>query len=155
MPKAVLRTTLISGFPGETESDHQEALDFIKEVGFDHLGDFVYSREEGTAAYRYKDQVHPSTKKRRQKEIMQMAMRISYANNKAHIGETMEGLVTSYNASKKEYTLRSYWNAPDDIDGNIYFQSETPLSSGDIVNVMIDQASVYDLFGHFVSKKEQ
>lgn len=154
MPNAVLRTTLISGFPGESEEDHKEAMELIEEIKFDHLGDFTYSREEGTAAYNFKDQVPAQTKKRRQKEIMTLASKISYKNNKGHIGEVMEGLVTSYSVLRKEYTLRSYWNAPDDIDGNIYFKSDIPLKIGDIAKVKITDASIYDLFGEFESKGE-
>ncbi len=153
MPNAVLRTTLISGFPGEKEEDHQEALEFIKEVRFDHLGDFIYSREEGTAAYSYKDQVPYSVKKRRQKEIMALASLLSKENNKRRIGETMEGIVTGYDETRKKYTLRSYWNAPDDIDGNIFFTSSTPLKEGDIVRVLLNGSSTYDLYGEFVEKK--
>ncbi len=154
MPKAVLRTTLISGFPGENEEDHKATLSFIKEVGFDHLGDFTYSREEGTAAYSYKDQVPYSTKKRRQKEVMALAASISKEHNERHIGETMEGIVTGYDNERKRYSLRSYWNAPDEIDGNIFFTSETPLKEGDIAQVKILSSSTYDLYGKFLAKKE-
>ncbi len=155
MPKATLRTTLISGFPGESEADHLEALEFMKEVRFDHLGDFIYSREEGTAAYSFKDQIPYMTKKRRQKEIMELAQKISYENNKAHIGEVMEGLVTGFDGIHHRYSLRSYWNAPDDIDGNIFFTSNETLKLGEVVEVKITDSSVYDLFGEFVDKKAE
>lgn len=154
MPKAVLRTTLISGFPGESEEDHKATLSFIREVGFDHLGDFTYSREEGTAAYSYKDQVPYSTKKRRQKEVMALAASISKEHNGKHIGETMEGIITGYDGERKRYSLRSYWNAPDEIDGNIFFTSDTPLKEGDIASVKIISSSTYDLYGEFLAKKE-
>ncbi len=152
MPSAILRTTLISGFPMESEFDHLEALDFIKKVRFDHLGDFIYSREEGTAAYSFKDQIPYMTKKRRQKEIMELAQKISYENNKTHIGEAMEGLVIGFDEVHHRYSLRSYWNAPDDIDGNIFFTSNETLKLGEVVEVRITDSSVYDLFGEFVSK---
>ncbi len=153
MPNAVLRSTFISGFPGEREIDHKEALEFIKEVRFDHLGDFIYSREEGTAAYSYKEQVPYATKKRRQKEIMSLAALISKENNERRIGEIMEGIVTGYDEKRGEYTLRSHWNAPDDIDGNIFFSSETPLKEGEIVSVKIVKSSIYDLYADFLGKK--
>lgn len=147
MPDAVLRTTLISGFPEENEEDQKETLEFMKEVRFDHLGDFTYSKEEGTAASKMKGQIPLNTKKKRQKEVMSLQKKISYENNLKRIGETMEGLVTGYDPDKKLYTLRSYWNAPDDIDGNLYFKCERPLTNGEIVKVKITGAFVYDLIG--------
>lgn len=150
MPNAVLRTTLISGFPGESEEDHLEALDFIKEIRFDHLGDFIYSREEGTAAYSYPDQIPYMRKKRRQKEIMELASKISFENNSKHVGEIMEGIVTSFDGIRQRYSLRSYWNAPDDIDGNIYFTSPKGLKVGDIVKIKITGYSTYDLSGEAI-----
>lgn len=147
MPDAVLRTTLISGFPGENEEDQKETIAFMNEVRFDHLGDFTYSKEEGTAAAKYKDQLPAKIKKLRQKEVMSLQRKISYENNRKRVGEVMEGLVTGYDESRKLYTLRSYWNAPDDIDGNIYFTSPKPLKDGDVVKVLITGAYVYDLMG--------
>ncbi|MCQ2772511.1 MAG: 30S ribosomal protein S12 methylthiotransferase RimO [Bacilli bacterium] len=147
IPDAVLRTTLISGFPGETTRDQIETLKFIEDVKFDKLGDFTFSREEGTAAYNFKHQVRESTKNRRRDEIMTLQKKISYEKNKSHIGEVMEGLVIGYDRAHKSYMLRSYWNAPDDIDGAIYFSSDTPLNVGDIVKVKITNAFIYDLIG--------
>jgi ribosomal protein S12 methylthiotransferase len=147
MPEAVLRTTLISGFPGESEEDQQETLDFMQEVRFDHLGDFPYSREEGTAAYSYPDQLKSETKQKRHDEIMAIQRKISHEQNKKRIGEVMEGLVTSYDPEKKLYTLRSYWNAPDDIDGNIYFSAPEGIKEGSIVKVKITSVFIYDLLG--------
>lgn len=147
MPDAVLRTTLISGFPGETEEDQKETLSFLEEVRFDHLGDFPYSREEGTAAFAYPHQLPQERKEARRDEIMSLQRKISHERNKTHVGETMEGLVTGYDEAKKLYTLRSYWNAPDDIDGNIYFSSSEPLKNGEIVKVKITSCFIYDLMG--------
>ena len=150
MPDAILRTTLISGFPGETEADQEETLAFLEEVRFDHLGDFPYSREEGTAAYDYPHQIPKATKEKRRDEIMNLQRKISYEQNKKHIGEVMEGIVTGYDPSKKYFTLRSYWNAPDDIDGNLYFSSPNPLKSGQIVRVKITTNFIYDIIGEEV-----
>ena len=150
MPKSVLRTTLISGFPGETIKEHRETMSFLEEIPFDHLGVFSFSREEGTAAYRMLHQVRHSTAERRRDEIMRLAKTQSYKLNKERVGEVMEGIVTGYNKAKKMYTLRSYWNAPDDIDGNIYFESERALKEGEIVKVKITNALVYDLMGELV-----
>ena len=147
MPYAVLRTTLISGFPGETKKEHDETVRFLNEIPFDHLGVFTFSREEGTAAYKMPHQVRHATALKRKDEIMSLAKKISYRQNKGRIGEVMEGIVTGYDKKRDMYTLRSYWNAPDDIDGNIYFWSDKKHQEGDIVKVRIDNAMVYDLVG--------
>ena len=149
MPHAVLRTTLISGFPGEKEEDHQATLSFIKEIGFDHLGVFAYSREEGTAAYGRKDQVPEKIKQARHDEIMEAQREIAFQKNQSRVGEAMEGLVIGYDPMKKMYSLRSYWNAPDGIDGNIFFRSQKTLKEGEIVTIKITKAGVYDLFGEW------
>lgn len=146
-PKKALRTTLIAGFPGETEKDHKETLAFLSEVRFDHLGCFSYSREEGTAAYSRKGQVPSKTKERRRGEIMALSKGISYERNKSHIGEKMEGFVVGYDPKQQLYTLRSYWNAPDDIDGRIFFKSQKSLQNGERAKVLIEAAFVYDLMG--------
>src|SRR5574344_530182 len=150
MPEAVLRTTLIAGFPGESEEDQKETLSFLKEIQFDHLGVFPYSREEGTAAYSYPHQVPKATKLKRHDEIMDFQRKISHTRNESHIGEVMEGLVTGYDKEKNYYTLRSYWNAPDDIDGHLYFSSQIPLNMGQIVRVKITSCFIYDLLGERV-----
>ena len=147
MPEAILRTTLIAGFPGETEEDHKETLSLMEEVCFDHLGCFAYSREEGTVGYKLPHQVEEKTKDKRRGEIMEAQRKISYERNKLLIGKTLEGIVTGYDPKKKLYTLRGYWNAPDDIDGNIYFSSEKPLKAGDIAKVEIASSFIYDLMG--------
>lgn len=145
-PDAILRTTLISGFPGENEEDQRETIEFLNKVRFDHLGVFAYSKEEGTAAARMKEQLPEEVKNARRDELMSLQRKISYANNKSHIGEVMEGLVIG-REKKNEYLLRSSWNAPDGIDGNIYFASTRELHNGDIVKVKITSAFVYDLRG--------
>ena len=147
MPNAVLRTTLITGFPGETKKEHEETVKFLEEIPFDHLGVFTFSREEGTAAYNMLHQVRSATAIRRKDEIMTLAKKISYRLNKERIGDEMEGIVTGYDKKRDMYTLRSYWNAPDDIDGNIYFYSTKTHKEGDIAKVRISSAMVYDLIG--------
>lgn len=150
IPHAILRTTYIVGFPGETDKDMEDLVSFTKEARFDHMGAFTYSREDGTVSYNYEDQIPEEIKKARYDEIMSVQKAISYENNKSHIGEVMEGIVLSYNPKAKQYSLRSYWNAPDDIDGNILFKSEKPLEIGSIVKVKITSAFIYDLYGEIV-----
>ena len=124
-------------------------MSFIKEIGFDHLGVFAYSREEGTAAYGRKDQVPEKIKQARHDEIMEAQREIAFQKNQSRVGEAMEGLVIGYDPMKKMYSLRSYWNAPDGIDGNIFFRSQKTLKEGEIVTIKITKAGVYDLFGEW------
>ena len=145
VPNAILRTTLLLGFPGEKEEDVNNLIEFIKSVKFDHIGCFTYSKEEGTASYNYQDQVDEETKQNRLNRVMKEAKKISYTQNKKHIGETMSGLVVGYDG--QYYLLRSYFNAPDDIDGKIYFKANKPHQLGDKATVKINEAFVYDLMG--------
>ena len=148
VPTAILRTTVMVGFPGEKEEDIDNLISFMEEVGFDHLGAFTYSREEDTKSYDYPDQIDEDTKKKRLDRVMKAQQSISYRKNKKHIGEIMKGLVIG--KEKDQYLLRSYWNAPDDVDGKIYFTSDRKLNEGEIVQVKITEAFVYDLMGELV-----
>ena len=148
IPNAILRTTVMVGFPGETKEDFDNLLKFVEDVKFDHLGGFTYSKEEGTKSYDYPHQVRQSTKQKRLDELMALQQKISYDLNKKHIGEVMDGLVVG--KENGYYLLRSYWNAPDDVDGKILFSSSEELNEGDIVNVKIKESYVYDLYGEIV-----
>lgn len=148
VPNAILRTTVMVGFPGESEEDFNNLVDFIKQVEFDHLGCFTFSKEEDTLAFKYKNQIDEETKKRRKDIIMKEQSRISYRKNKAHIGEVMEGLIIE--KKNNGYKLRSYYNAIDDIDGSIIVNSNLDLSLGQKVKVKITNAFVYDLLGEIV-----
>ena len=150
IPNAVIRTTYIVGFPGETDEDFLDLIEFTKHNKFDHMGAFKYSREDGTPAYKYPNQIPDNLKELRLAKIMEVQKKISYQNNKARIGEVMEGIVIDYNPSTNTYSLRSYWNAPDDIDGKISFTSKKKLNIGDITKVKITSAFIYDLFGENV-----
>ena len=145
VPHAILRTTVMVGFPGETEEDVDALIEFLKEIKFDHLGAFTYSREEGTKSYDFPNQIPEEIKKQRLKRVIEAQQRISYHQNKSHIGEVMEGLVVG--REKNNYLLRSYWNAPDDVDGKIFFTSNKELKEGCKVAVKITEAFVYDLLG--------
>lgn len=144
LPKAPIRTTLIAGFPNEREEDHQEVLSLMKKIRFDHLGCFIYSREEGTAAYS-KVQVPFSRRERRFNEIMALQKEIAKEKHKERIGEVMEGLVIGQEGD--EYLVRTYWNAPDEIDGRIYMKPLRKHEMGEIVRLRIDDSTVYDLKG--------
>lgn len=150
VPNAILRTTLIVGFPTEEKEDFEELVNFVKEIEFDHLGVFTYSKEDGTASYKMKDVVSKKEKERRKNVIMSIQQEISQKRNKTHIGEITKGMVTSFSEEKQAYKVRNYWNAPDEIDGDIYLYSPYPLSEGDIVEFKIVDASNYDLFAEII-----
>ena len=147
-PDAILRTTLIAGFPGETEEDIDLTLKFLNEVEFDHMGCFTYSPEEGTLGAKLPNQIPEEIKEERKNVLMKEQSKISYRLNKARIGKVYEGLVIGKKQGK--YMLRCVWNAPDDIDGDLLFSSDKPLKEGDIVKVKITNAFVYDLEGERV-----
>lgn len=151
-PDAILRTTLIAGFPGENEEDLEETKEFLNEVEFDHMGCFTYSREEGTASYSYPNQIKESIKKKRKDELMKLQQVISFKKALSQVGKTFEGIVISSRLSDGTYMLRSTWNAPDEIDGNIYFKSDRDLAEGDIVKVKITSAFTYDLAGELINE---
>ena len=148
VPNAVIRTTVMVGFPGETEEDVDNLIEFMKEIKFDHLGSFTYSREEDTPSYDYPNQVSEKDKEDRRNKVMKAQQKISYSLNKKHIGEEMEGLIIG--KDKDDYLFRSYWNAPDDVDGKIYIKSDHKLNIGDKVKVKITDAFVYDLMGEII-----
>ena len=148
IPEAILRTTVMVGFPGETKEDFQNLCEFINDIKFDHLGAFAYSREEGTASYNYPHQVREKTKQERLGVLMELQQHISYEQNKRHVHEIMIGLVVG--KENGYYLLRSYYNAPDDVDGKIMFRSTKELKEGSIVKVKILESYVYDLYGELV-----
>ena len=148
IPHAILRTTIMVGFPDETKEDFSNLLDFVKEIKFDHLGAFKYSKEEGTKSFDFPHQVRENTKQKRLDALMELQQGISYELNKRHIGEVMTGLVVG--KENDYYLLRSYYNAPDDIDGKILFSSNKELKEGEKVRVLIKESYVYDLYGALV-----
>lgn len=141
----VIRTTLITGFPGETKEDFQHLLQFVKEMQFDRLGMFPYSKEEGTVAAKMSKQIRKDTKNRRKELIMSAQREISLSKNRALINSTMEVLVEEI-YEDGSYVGRSYMDAPE-IDNSVLFTSEIPLKPGDFVPVCIKDAYDYDLIG--------
>ena len=146
MPDIALRTTLISGFPGETEEDHGILKDFVREMKFERLGVFPYSREEGTPAAGFPDQVPARIKKKRRNEIMRIQQKISAECLKNKVGQRMRVLTEGYLPEEGVYIGRTYMDAPD-VDGYLFFTSPRERISGDFVNVTVTEASEYDLKG--------
>lgn len=149
MPDIVIRTTLITGFPGETKEQHEALLDFVDEMEFQRLGVFTYSLEEGTKAADYPDQIEEEEKKRRQDEIMALQQEVSYDNNQNMLGAILEVLVEGYLYEEDIYIGRSYREAPN-VDGYIFLSAEEEIVSGELVKVRITDANEYDLIGEVV-----
>lgn len=146
IPDIVLRTSLIAGFPGETEKEHQALLGFIDEVEFNRLGVFTYSKEEDTVAAEFEGQVEEEVKQRWKDEIMELQQEISYDLNEKMLGKTLKVIVEGYLYKEQMYMCRSYMDAPE-IDGYVFVRSEEELLSGDFIEVTITDFSEYDLIG--------
>lgn len=144
LPDAVLRTSLIAGFPGETERQHEELCEFIKEVKFDRLGVFAYSREEGTPAYRLPNQIDEKTKILRRDRLMEIQNGISKELCKRFIGKILP--VLAEEMIDGVMCGRSIYDAPE-VDGNVYFEGGEENMLGEIRNVLIKDADDYDLTG--------
>ena len=146
IPDAIIRTTVMVGFPGETEEDFKELYDFIKEAKFDRLGAFSYSKEDGTPAARIKDQIHHMTKKSRYNKIMQAQQEVYKEISKNYIGKELEVLLEARSFDGKYYIARSYMDVPD-IDGVIFVNCGEDNLEGEFVKVKITNVQDYDLIG--------
>ena len=146
IPGIVIRTTVIVGFPGETEKQYKELRDFIKETKFERLGVFEYSREEGTPAYDMPNQVPESVKKKRMEAIMSDQNHIHNDFNARFVGSELEVLCEGYDEVSESFYGRSYADAPD-IDGKIYFSSPKRIREGEFVKVAVTEVIDYDLVG--------
>lgn len=149
MPDCIIRTTLIVGYPGETQEDVEELKDFIKEVRFNHLGVFTYSKEEGTRAYKLGKQVKQIIKNKRKEEIMTLQAEISYSLNKELVGKIFNGFIVGQD--KEDYLVRCAYNSPDDIDGNVLLKCTREHKIGDEVTIKIINAFVYDLYSEEIA----
>ena len=146
IPDIALRTTLISGFPGETQEDHEELMAFVDEMEFDRLGVFTYSQEEDTPAAMMDDQIDEEVKKDRQEELMELQQEVSLDKNEEKIGQSMIAMVEGYLSDENVYVARTYADAPG-IDGYLFIDTAETLMSGDFVRVKITGALEYDLTG--------
>ena len=149
VPGIALRTTLLTGFPGESDSDFEALCKFVKAAKFERLGCFAYSREEGTASYDMPNQLDEETKERRAEVIMQIRTLVSAALLKKKVGTIMEVVVEGYDNKNKVFRARSAQDAPE-IDGIVYFASPEKHCIGDFVNVKIEKSSDYDRLGSLV-----
>ncbi|MGD1867566.1 MAG: 30S ribosomal protein S12 methylthiotransferase RimO [Phormidesmis sp.] len=147
LPEAVLRTTFIVGFPGETEEQFEHLREFVQRHEFDHVGVFTFSPEEGTAAHNLPNQIEQSVKEARREELMLTQQEISFRRNQSAVGKTVNVLIEQENPSTGELIGRSDRFAPD-VDGLVYVKGSAAL--GRLVPVLIEAADTYDLFGSIV-----
>ena len=147
MPEGFVRTTFITGLPGETDKDFEELRDFVKESRFERVGVFVYSKEEGTLAASMPGHVPEKTKKARLDLLMKDQQVISTSIQQSFVGRVLKVLIEEKEKdSSNTYIGRSEYDAPD-VDGVVYVRSDAPLKPGDFVQVMITDAYEYDLAG--------
>ena len=149
IPDITLRTTLICGFPGETQQMHEELMQFINDMEFDRLGAFAYSPEEGTKAASFPDQIDDDIKEDWQAEVMELQEEVIFDKNETLTGTQMYAFIEGKVADENAYVGRTYRDEPN-VDGYIFINTEQELMSGDIVKVRITGAYEYDLIGEII-----
>jgi len=151
IPDIALRTSLITGFPQETEEEHAELMDFVEKTGFERLGVFTYSKEENTPAARMKGQITKKIKVQRQKELMRLQQQVSKRRGEEKIGKTIRVMIEGKLPEEDIFIGRSYMDAPN-VDGYVFVHSKDSYLSGEIIDVTITNAKEYDLVGEAVSE---
>jgi len=146
IPDICIRTTLITGFPGETQEEHETLLAFVDEMEFDRLGVFTYSQEEDTPAALFDDQVDEDTKLGRQAQLMELQQEIAFEKAQQAVGSTLLAIVEGKLPEEHAYVARSYKDAPN-VDGFVFIQTDRELLTGDFVKVRITGSCEYDLIG--------
>ena len=149
IPDIILRTTLITGFPGETQEQHEELMDFVDEMEFDRLGVFTYSSEEGTPAASMPDQIEESIKEDRRAELMELQQEIAFEQAENMIGKEVLVMIEGKVADENAYVGRTYKDAPN-VDGLIFVNTDAELMSGDFAKVKVTGACEYDLIGELM-----
>lgn len=146
IPDIAIRSTFIAGFPGETEEQFENLLEFIKEAKLTNAGFFAYSREEGTAAYRLPDQIDEKVKQSRVKKLYAAQKKVSEERNKSLVGKQIKVICDGVDYDKQSFYGRAYFSAPE-IDGKTYFTYDGEIKQGEYYNVKITKADAYDLYG--------
>lgn len=149
IPQIVLRTTLICGFPGETQENHQELIEFVSNMRFDRLGVFAYSPEEGTPAADMEGQIPEETKEERRDELMEIQQDIAFELSEKRIGQQMTVMIEGKIVDENAYIGRTYMDAPG-VDGSIFINTDEELMTGDFVKVVVTGAAGYDLIGEII-----
>ncbi|NLL76961.1 MAG: 30S ribosomal protein S12 methylthiotransferase RimO [Clostridiales bacterium] len=146
IPDICLRTTLITGFPGETEKDHEALMDFVEEIQFDRLGVFTYSPEEDTPAAEMEDQIPEEIKEKRKAELMELQQEIAYSAAEDMVGKVLYAMIEGKVADEEAYVARTYKDAPN-VDGYLFVNTDETLMSGDFVKIKVTGSYEYDLIG--------
>ena len=146
IPDIALRTTLIAGFPGETDEEHEEMADFVRQMRFDRLGVFEYSREDGTPAADMEGQIADEVKAERASRLMQIQQEVVFESNETMIGRTLPVMIDGYLPEEDIYVGRTYRDTQE-IDGSVYVYALGEHMSGDLIDVRISEADFYDLIG--------
>ncbi len=146
-----IRTTLITGFPSETDEEHEELMDFVDEMEFERLGAFPYSKEEGTPAYSMDGQIPDEIKEKRRDAIMELQQEVAFDNGDKMIGKEILVMIEGKIVDENVYIGRTYMDAPS-VDGNIFIDSYEELITGDFVKVKVTGSKDYDLIGEIVSR---
>ena len=154
IPDIAIRTTLISGFPGETEEDHRQLMEFVDEMEFERLGVFPYSLEEDTPAALMPDQIPQELKEERRDQIMELQQEIAFQKAEDLVGEVLEVMIEGKVADEPVYVGRTYMDSPN-VDGLIFVNGDRELLSGDFVRVRVTGASEYDLIGEIEDESAQ
>lgn len=154
IPDISLRTTLITGFPGETQEDHEELMDFVDEMEFDRLGVFTYSQEEGTPAADMPDQIPEEVKEERRGELMELQQEIVFDKNEKMCGKTVIAMIEGYLSDENVYVARTSADAPS-IDGYLFLETDETLMSGDFVKARVTGALEYDLIGEIENESSE
>ena len=146
IPDIALRTTFICGFPGETEEDHEELMEFVDEMEFERVGVFTYSAEEDPPAYSYPDQIPEEVKEERRADVMELQQEIAFEHCENMVGKVLDVMIEGKVADEPAYVGRTYMDAPN-VDGLIFVNADEMLMSGDFVRVKVTGANEYDLIG--------
>ena len=146
IPDIALRTTFICGFPGETQEDHEELMEFVDEMEFERVGVFTYSAEEDTPAYSYPDQIPEEVKEERRADVMELQQEIAFEHCENMVGKVLDVIIEGKVADEPAYVGRTYMDAPN-VDGLIFVNADEMLMSGDFVRVKVTGANEYDLIG--------
>ncbi|MEG1049514.1 MAG: 30S ribosomal protein S12 methylthiotransferase RimO, partial [Oscillospiraceae bacterium] len=149
IPDLALRTTLLVGFPGESEADFAELEQFVREVRFERLGVFAYSEEEGTVAAKMENQIPMEVRTQRAEEIMQLQTEIMAQKQEELVGRTLEIICDEYDSENHLFICRSVYDAPE-IDGEVYLSGDENIEIGDIATAQIKSSDIYDLYAELV-----
>lgn len=153
-PDIAIRTSLIAGFPGETQEEHEALMTFLDEQELDRVGVFTYSREDGTPAATFENQIDEETAEQWRNEIMELQQEISLDKNETFVGKIMQVIIEGYSSDDDVYVGRTYRDAPG-VDGLVFVNCDYELMSGQIVDVRIDEVGPYDMIGGIVDESAE